>query len=422
VLAIQTKDLVKRYRIGIGRARVREMLPSPVDTLVARLAPTWWTRDTFNALDGISLEIEAGASVGIVGHNGAGKTTLLKVLSGVTEPTSGSMRVSGHVGALIDVLVGFHPELTGRENVYMFGAMLGFNRKQMAGRIDRVLDFAEITGLADTPVKRYSAGMISRIGFATVAALDVDVLLVDEVLAVGDANFQKKCINWLETFRDDGGTLLFVSHNLGLVRSMTDHVVWLDHGKLVSEGPTADVLTEYGRAMERRDMSGQDVAARGRIRRMLVSRGQLRYGAGGARVEEVHVGQPDPADHALEISVAYSGTEIQRAIFCVGFVDEAGREVGAATSPLLPLDVGGGQIGCTFRPLPLRTGVYFPVVAILSEDGLVRDRWRLDRAVAIDANGELALSEEFGPVHLTASWAENDEMDPDVGRAVGSDD
>src|SRR5437867_1518933 len=129
------------------------MLPSPVDTLVARLAPTWWTRDTFNALDGISLEIEAGASVGIVGHNGAGKTTLLKVPAGVTEPSSGSMRVSSHVGALNDVLVGFQPELTGRENVYMFGAMLGFNRKQMAGRIDRVLDFAEITGLADTPVK-----------------------------------------------------------------------------------------------------------------------------------------------------------------------------------------------------------------------------------------------------------------------------
>jgi ABC-type polysaccharide/polyol phosphate transport system ATPase subunit len=402
--AIVTTDLIKTYRIGIGRARVREMLPSPIDRGVARLFPKWWQRDTFNALDGISLSVAPGSSIGIVGHNGAGKTTLLKVLADVTAPTRGRVAVSGHVAALIDAIVGFHPELTGRENAYLLGAMLGYGRQAMAERIDRVLEFADINDLADTPLKRYSAGMVSRIGFATVSSLDVDVLLIDEVLAVGDAAFQRKCIGWLEQYRAGGGTLLFVSHNLALVRNMTDRVVWIDHGKVVQDGPTSEVLAEYGRALGQRDF-GEARSGRKALRRMMMSRGQHRYGAGGVRVEEVKVEESGSGPESLHVAIQYGPVDVDQAIFCVGFIDEGGREVASSASELVTLKTAGGSIACAFRPLPLRTGIYFPFVAILSPSGLVLDRWRLDRAVAVDRNGEILMPDEFGSVQIEASWS-----------------
>jgi ABC-type polysaccharide/polyol phosphate transport system ATPase subunit len=405
--AIVTEHLTKTYRVGIGRARVREMMPPPVDHAVERLFPNWWNRDTFNALQDLSIAIESGTSVGIVGHNGAGKTTLLKILAEVTAPTKGSVKVSGRVAALIDVMVGFHPDLTGRENVYLLSAMLGYGRRAVSGKIEEILEFADIGELIDTPLKRFSAGMVSRIGFATITALDIDVLLVDEVLAVGDANFQRKCIRWLEGYRARGGTLLFVSHNLALVRNMTDRVFWLDHGKLVGDGSTSSVLADYGKAMERRDFSDAALS-RGEVRKVMAARGLNRYGAGGARVGEVHFGQPKDDGSELHVTISYEATDLDEALFCVGFIDESGREVGSASSPLVHLTRGEGSVGCQITPLPLRDGVYFPFVAILSGDGIVRDRWRLDRAVAVDRRGSMAIAGEFGPVDIAATWSNGD--------------
>src|SRR5918996_5316098 len=245
-------SVTKKYRIGVGRARVREMVPPPFDRGLSRMFPNWWYKGTFNALDDASFEIKRSESVGLIGHNGAGKTTMLKVLAGVTAPTTGRVEVRGRVAALIDALVGFHPELTGMENIYLLGSMYGFGRKAMKPQLDKIREFAEITDMLDTPVKRYSAGMNARLGFATITALEPEILLVDEILAVGDANFQSKCVKWLDGYREAGGTLLFVSHNLGLVRNMTKQVVWLDHGRVVQEGPTAKVLADYARAMEQR--------------------------------------------------------------------------------------------------------------------------------------------------------------------------
>ena len=169
--AITLSSVKKTYRIGVGRARVREMLPPPIDRAARRVFPRWWARDTFNALEDVSLSIPSGSSVGIVGHNGAGKTTMLKIIAGVTAPVSGSVSVTGRVAALLDVVVGLHPELTGRENIYLFGAMHGLGRRSMRERIDRVIEFAEIDDQIDTPLKRCSAGMVTRIGFgATTAA------------------------------------------------------------------------------------------------------------------------------------------------------------------------------------------------------------------------------------------------------------
>ncbi len=400
---VELLSLTKTYRIGVGRARVREMLPPPIDAGVRRLFPTWWGRDTFNALEDVSLSIPSGSSVGIVGHNGAGKTTMLKVIGGVTAPSSGSVRVSGRVAALIDVVVGLHPDLTGRENIYLLGAMHGFGRQAMRQRIDRVMDFAEIDDMIDTPLKRCSAGMITRIGFGAITALDADVLLIDEVLAVGDAAFQRKCADWLEGYRAGGGTLLFVSHNLGLVRSMTERAVWIEHGRVVADRDTPSVLLEYGRAMERRE-APDEIRAKGQVRKLMQSRGMNRWGMGGAVIEAVDIGEVSPDGDRLDVRIAFEFTDLSEAIFCVGFVDESGRDVGAAASPVHRPDHPVGEITCSIEPMPLRTGVYFPVVAILSGDGVIRDRWQLDRSVVIDRNGTSSLPDGFGAVDIPAGW------------------
>lgn len=401
---IQVAGLTKTYRVGVGRARVREMLPWPADRLVQRAFPRWWTRDTFNALEEVSFCLESGHSLGLVGHNGAGKTTMLKIMAGITAPTRGSVEVSGRVAALIDILVGFHPDLTGRENTYLLGAVYGFGRQAMKSRLDRILDFAEIDELADTPLKRYSTGMTARLGFAIIASLDPDIMLVDEVLAVGDASFQKKCVRWLEGYRNQGGTLVFISHNLALVRSMTERAIWLDHGKVVEDGPTSEVLGHYGRAMERRD-TGRPGLRMGKARKAAVARGMHRWGAGGAHLHEVRVEEPSGFDAGWKIAISYAAPEIDQAVFCVGFIDEGGREIGGAASPPLSVTNHEGSIHCTIRPLPLRSGIYFPVVAMLSPDGIVRDHWQLDRAIVVERNGNGTPADDLGPVNIPASWS-----------------
>jgi ABC-type polysaccharide/polyol phosphate transport system ATPase subunit len=400
---IATKDVTKTYRVGVGRARVREMIPPPFDRAFRRLFRKWWSRDTFNALEDVTLSVEAGSSVGIVGHNGAGKTTLLRVIAGVTAPTAGSVGVSARIAALIDALVGFHPDLTGRENIYLLGAMHGFGRRDMASRIERILEFAEIGDMADTPVKRFSAGMTARLGFATITALDVEALLVDEVLAVGDASFQRKCINWLDEYRREGGTLLFVSHNLSLVRNMTERVVWLDHGRVIADGSTSDVLAQYARAMERREADHRPIHKKKEAKKAMLAQGMQRWGAGGARVDEVHVEDPTNGGTDLDVAITYEATGIDEAVFCLAFVDEEGREIGAAASPPVTINGDRGGIRCTIR-LPFRSGIYFPIVAILGPDGVIRDRWKLDRAVVVErGNGEQLA--DFGPVDLPAGWS-----------------
>jgi lipopolysaccharide transport system ATP-binding protein len=397
---IETRHMTKTYRIGVGRARIREALPPPFDKAVAKMFPAWWSKDTFDALHDLNLQVPKASSIGVVGHNGAGKTTLLKVIANVTEPTHGKIRVTGRVAALIDVVVGFHPELTGTENAYLLGAMHGFSRKAMQPYIERIIDFAEIPDLADTPLKRYSAGMITRIAFSTVASLEADIMLVDEVLAVGDAQFQQKCIRWLEEYRSRGGTLVFVSHNLGLVRSMTERVVWLDHGKIVTEGPTNDVLAEYGRAMEHRE---ENVPAKGQVKRLLRARGSNRWGSGGASLRTVHIEQPSENGDRVQVDIAYERSDLDRAIFRVGLLDEGGHQIGGVVSPELSLDGDGGSVSCVIQPLPLRSGIYFPVVSILSADGQVRDHWQLDRPVVVEREDGVASG--LGPFTIDGSWS-----------------
>lgn len=203
--------------------------------------------EEFWALENITLNIKEGERLGIIGRNGAGKSTLLKILSRITEPTKGSVRLMGRVASLLEVGTGFHPELTGRENIFLNGAILGMGKKEIARKFDAIVQFAEIERFLDTPVKRYSSGMYVRLAFSVAAHLESDILIVDEVLAVGDAAFQKKCMSKMESVTKEGRTILFVSHNMGAISELCTCAALLHKGVLIKTGAVADVLAEYNK-------------------------------------------------------------------------------------------------------------------------------------------------------------------------------
>lgn len=199
----------------------------------------------FRALDGVDLELRQGESLGIVGENGAGKSTLLKIIAGVVRPTAGTVRVDARVGALLELGSGFHPDYTGRENIHLATALMGLARSTVRSRIDSIVEFADIGEHIDEPIKHYSSGMVVRLGFAVATALDPEVLITDEVLAVGDESFQKKCIAWLESYRAGGGTLLLCSHSMFHVQTLCPEAVWIHHGQVRMRGSSFDVTREY---------------------------------------------------------------------------------------------------------------------------------------------------------------------------------
>ncbi len=254
--AISVKNIGKQYKIGAAESKFRyNMLRDViVDTVAApiRLAKAMIgksdRRQNQNfvwALKDVSFDLEEGKVLGIVGRNGAGKSTLLKILSRVTEPTVGTVSVRGRVGSLLEVGTGFHPELTGRENIYMNGAILGMKRSEIESKFDEIVDFSEVTQYIDTPVKRYSSGMYLRLAFAVAAHLEPEILVVDEVLAVGDAEFQKKCLGKMGDVAQQGRTVLFVSHNMSAILRLTQEAIVLNKGQLIMRGPTQEAVDYY---------------------------------------------------------------------------------------------------------------------------------------------------------------------------------
>ena len=199
----------------------------------------------FRALDDVDLEVIRGQSVGIVGENGAGKSTLLKIVAGVVRPTHGTVEVNGRVGALLELGSGFHPEYTGRENIHLASALMGKSRRELLDKIGSIIDFADIGSHIDEPVKHYSSGMAVRLGFAVATAMSPEVLITDEVLAVGDESFQKKCVAWLERYLADGGTLLLCSHSMFHVQTLCSRALWIHHGRMRMSGSSFDVTREY---------------------------------------------------------------------------------------------------------------------------------------------------------------------------------
>jgi lipopolysaccharide transport system ATP-binding protein len=254
-IAIKAEGLSKLYRIGR-----REKYYTLRDTLVSMLrAPVSALREasfangggnTICALRDVSFEVKRGEVMGVIGRNGAGKTTLLKILSRITEPTDGYAEINGRVGSLLEVGTGFHPELTGRENIYLNGTILGMKKKEIDRRFDEILSFAEVEKFIDTPIKRYSSGMYMRLAFAVAAHLETEILLVDEILAVGDTAFQRKCLGKIKSVAQGGRTVLFVSHNMASIKNLCDSGFLLESGSLSKKGPIAEVVQSYLRSLE----------------------------------------------------------------------------------------------------------------------------------------------------------------------------
>jgi len=251
--SIQIENLSKRYTLGAASASYKTFRETLVRAASAPIRTIWsrpgerrgGTKPTIWALKDVSMSIEPGEVVGIIGCNGAGKTTLLKILSRITEPTRGRVVLRGRVGSLLEVGTGFHPELTGRENIYLNGAILGMRRVEINRKFDEIVAFAEVEQFIDTPVKRYSSGMYTRLAFSVAAHMEPEVLLVDEVLAVGDLAFQKKCIGKMDEIAEAGRTVLFVSHNMQAIRNLCPRTVLLDEGRIICDAPTSQAINRY---------------------------------------------------------------------------------------------------------------------------------------------------------------------------------
>lgn len=257
-LAIRVENIGKRYHIGGPRARyqtIRETIVQAVKTPLVRTARmlrgnAYGAADLDEiiwALKDVSFDVDAGEVVGIIGRNGAGKSTLLKILTRITEPTEGTAEIHGRVGSLLEVGTGFHPELTGRENIYLNGAVLGMHRSEIEAKFDEIVAFAELEKFVDTPVKFYSSGMYLRLAFAVAAHLEAEILLIDEVLAVGDVLFQKKCLGKMGEVARTGRTVLFVSHQMNAINALCSRCIWLSAGKIVEQGDPKVITSNYTR-------------------------------------------------------------------------------------------------------------------------------------------------------------------------------
>jgi lipopolysaccharide transport system ATP-binding protein len=346
-MAVVFERVSKRYRIQPQRHAPRSWTSRLL--VGGALEDFWAVRD-------ISFDVPHGQTLGIIGHNGAGKSTLLKLLSRITTPTSGEIRIRGRLAALIEVGSGFHPELTGRENIFLSGSVLGMRRREIAAKLDRIIEFSGVSSFIDTPVKWYSSGMYVRLGFAIAAHLDADVLLVDEVLAVGDAEFQAKCLGRIDELRRQGTTMIFISHDLTSVERVCDRAMLLQRGHIIAKGMPADITAEY----HRRLAAGVADAPEPRTPALPPSGIELtglEFGGTGGAV--FRTGEP------LTTRLRYHAREpFADVVFQVTYYSPDGQiivaQCGTADSQQ-PLDVpaGSGAVEFVHPSLGLQPGVYY---------------------------------------------------------------
>jgi ABC-type polysaccharide/polyol phosphate transport system ATPase subunit len=368
-LAIRAEGLGKRFRVGPSApyGSLRESLTAAFTSprrLFARAARGGPTRDDcIWALSDVSFEVSHGEVVGIVGRNGSGKSTLLKILSRITEPTAGSAEVHGRIGSLLEVGTGFHPELTGRENVFVNGAILGMRRAEIVRRFDEIVAFAEVTRFIDTPVKHYSSGMQMRLAFAVAAHLEPEILLVDEVLAVGDVAFQRKCLGKMDDVSRKGRTVLFVSHQMNQIRRLCGRSLWLEGGRVVRNGPTAEVASAY-------EASFMDTAT---------SAEQVGHSPGAAFLTWT-LGEGAGPCHALDtfgrITARFT-LRVDRAIHGghhgIALYDSEGRVMWGSQIDDVHLEPGLHEVVYHIDSLPLKPGPYRWHVSIFGPDRFINN-------------------------------------------------
>jgi lipopolysaccharide transport system ATP-binding protein len=378
--AIELRGISKRFRAHGGRPPTT--LKSAVLELVRGRRQRG--RDRFVALQDIDLTVEAGQTLGIVGANGSGKSTLLKLVAGIYRPDSGTVRVRGRVAPLIELGAGFHPELTGRENVVINGIILGLSQREVRRRLDAIVEFAGMREFIDAPARTYSSGMYMRLGFAVAVHLDPDVLLMDEVLAIGDEAFARKCADRFAEFRRMGKTLLLVGHEAGAVERWCDEAVWLDHGVIRAAGAPHKVIDLYRQAMSEQE---SDVLARaydrpsttGAVR--IPSEGRDRWGTGEIEIERVrlddsfgHERYVYTAGEPLTLRFAYRvHRPVERPVFGFAIVRNDGLWIYGTDTTLakiaLPELGRSGDVQVTIDSIGLVSGRYFVDVAVHAEDG-----------------------------------------------------
>jgi lipopolysaccharide transport system ATP-binding protein len=366
---IHAEGLGKRYQRGVhvdaGLRHVLERFArSPLRTLLGAKPETFW------ALKDVSLEVKEGEVLGLIGRNGAGKTTLLKILSRITRPTEGWAEIRGKVRSLLEVGTGFHPELTGRENAYLSGAILGMGKREIDRKFDEIVAFAEIEKFVETPVKHYSSGMYMRLAFSVAAHLEPDILLVDEVLAVGDINFQKKCLGKMGEVAKAGRTVLLVSHQLSQIRRLCERVAWVDGGQIRQSGRTHEVVGAYESAMGSGDVvaTEKNRSEHGPGSKAKFIRWEI-LGPGGNEPHVLNTVQPVTVQVTVHV-----WQSLCSAVHGIALYTHDRQLVWSWGTQALRLDAGEHSFRYTFPMLPLRPGPYAWLVT-LYEDAELIDSW-----------------------------------------------
>jgi lipopolysaccharide transport system ATP-binding protein len=397
---VHVDSISKMYRIGanVSSGEYRTLRESIVKTLLPwtsngrKKAGQIDTLKDFWALKDISFDVEPGEVVGIVGRNGAGKSTLLKILSRVTKPTAGRILLKGRISSLLEVGTGFHPELTGRENIFLNGSILGMSRREIWRKFDEIVDFSEVEDFLDTPVKRYSSGMYVRLAFAVAAHLEPEVLVVDEVLAVGDADFQKKCLRKMQNVASNGRAVLVVSHSMGLVEALCSRVIALSAGSIVHNGPTREVIASY---------TGRGHIPHGQLLQRPTSSAHL--------IQRVEILDPNGAP----ISMIRSGDDVVIRVHIRALAPLPKARIGIridgpmgvkllhlqsemATGSLLDLPADS-YVDCRVPKIPLIPGHYSTSIALFSERRLLD---QLDPAFEFSVD----LGDFFGHGHIPANY------------------
>lgn len=423
-LAIKVENLSKQYKIGVAKDRhdtLRDALTSAMyspfravaslldgrrSSVVGRLSSVTGRDSTIWALKDVSFEVKVGEIVGIIGRNGAGKSTLLKILSRVTEPTDGKAEIYGRVGSLLEVGIGFHGELTGRENIYLNGAILGMKKAEIERKFDEIVAFAEIEKFIDTPVKRYSSGMYVRLAFAVAAHLEPDILIVDEVLAVGDIAFQRKCLGKMQDVAGYGRTVLFVSHNMGAIKTLCDRCLFIDQGKKVADGPSDSMIEAYINQSAPQTLHRQ-------TQRIEAHRGKGFFLHHKENCGEITVFCGDPIIIEFDIEAPNPIAETNAGIG-ITIVSETGDPIVSMSSNVQRALIASGlsrfwKVRCDMGRLPLNAGTYFAKVYVGNDEwsGARFDNAMTIRVMEYDVFGwgkSLPSPSQWGPMYWAPEW------------------
>ncbi|MFC2043374.1 ABC transporter ATP-binding protein [Chloroflexota bacterium] len=371
--AVSCVDVSKQYRLGVTRTSLLRVLSNSIKRTIKRDSQQVHRDKTIWALREINFDLSQGESLGIIGPNGAGKSTLLKLLAKVTRPTSGEINVPGRLSALIELGSGFHGDLTGRENIYLNGTILGLSRQEINRRFDEIVDFSGIEQFIETPIKRYSSGMLVRLGFAVAACIDTDILLVDEVLAVGDASFRQKCTARIQSLLEDGTSLIFVSHNLYMVNAICKRTMYLNKGIMKVQGNTTDVIKRYEHDLHEEDAQKFDIEQAKSIPQFV-----------NAQIEDIEILNADStegqseftSDQNVEIRIHYRAfTGSRKANFTIRIIRSDGVTCCnmRTTNDQVEfcLNEGKGYVAATLEPLQLAGGSYHVEAEITNEDECV---------------------------------------------------